>query len=216
MQSGLGEPVIKNDAVTTEVGLHLFDVLGQSELNESRLAVNCFHFEQLIAVYSDVFLGTLDYISAMVAVFGEGNSLFALKVLQISRFERFCELLYLIARVVYQEFAGNVVACCIESGCKSIADSAAASVAHVHGACGVGGNELYHYLLTLAVIGPAVVFAFFEDAGDYLGEPQIGHEKVDESGTCYLSAAEMGAAQIEVGNYRLSDSSGSLSESSRA
>ena len=81
VQGGFGEPVVEFDAVSAKVILHLFDVLGQRECYKCLFALGLGSFENIVAVFGDILLGTLGNVCAVIAVLGEGNSIFALEVL---------------------------------------------------------------------------------------------------------------------------------------
>ena len=115
------------------------------------------------------------------------------------------ELVDLIAGVVDIELTGHVVAGPVEHGGKAVAQNAAACVAHVHRAGGVGGNELDHDLFRLCSLGAAVVFAHLEYTADGLLVPALVQGKVHEARACDGHGVEDAALELEVRDDALCD-----------
>ena len=84
----------------------------------------------------------------MVAVLRKLHRVLALDDLEVPCLQALGELLDLVAGVVDVELPPHVRAGLLQHGCQRIAQHAAPGVAHVHGAGGVGGDELHHVLLT--------------------------------------------------------------------
>ncbi len=161
-------------------------------------------FFQLVKVLVDVsvavdlgkLLGAGDDVRALVALLGQRAGFLALVQLQVADGQALAELLDLVAGVVNIELAGHVVAGPIQAGGQTVTQGTAAGVAHVHGAGGVGGNELHVILFAGTNVGAAVLGV--GDSGAYdAGEPALAQEQVDEAGAGDLEAVKQAAAQLQ-------------------
>ena len=149
-------------------------------------------------------------VPALVALGGQGIVLLVVVVLEVADGQALAELLDLVAGVVDVELAGHVVACPLQNSGQAVAQRAAAGVAHVHGAGGVGRNELYVVLLALAVVGLAVVGG---GAGrhHHPGPESGGQEQVDKAGAGHFRLGKAAAAQAgQVGQQGFGDHLGGL------
>ena len=223
VQGALVEPDIVVDAVLAQVALEGRDVLGQCVIHEGVLqGLERFAGKQglfvhalagghvAVAVQVGKFPGQHLDVAALVALSGQGIGFLAAELLQIADGQALAEFLDLVACVVDVELAGHIVTGPVQHGGQAVAQSAAAGVAHVHGAGGVGRDELHVVLGTLAVVGAAVVLVggcAQHDAGPE-GRSQ---EQVDEAGAGHLHLGEDAALDGgQVGDEGVSDHPGSL------
>ena len=125
----------------------------------------------MVAVLLGKMLCVRDDVRALVAVFRERHGVLALINLEIARFERRCEFINLVARVVYVEFALDVITRRVEDARQAVANRTPARVADVHRARRVCGDELDQHPLAAAEIAAAIPFAVFADL------PQHGRVK---------------------------------------
>ena len=196
VQVALMEPDIVLDAVLAEVALQTGDVLGQGIGHNG--------FFQLVKVLADVgvavdggkLLGAGDDIRTLVALLGQGAGALALVELQIADGKALAEFLNLVARVVDVELAGHVITGPVQAGGQAVAQGTAAGVAHVHGAGGVGRNELDVVALACANVGAAVL-GVGHGGTHNAGEPVLAKEQVDEAGACDLEAVKQAAVQLQ-------------------
>ena len=217
------EPDIVVDAVLAQVALEGGDVLGQGVGNEGVLqSCESLALEEGLLVHAfaggNVFVAVqlseltgqhLD-VAALIALGGQGISLLAAVLLQVADSEALAELLDLVACVVDIELTGHVVAGPVEDSGQTVTQSAAAGIAHVHGAGGVGGNELHIILGALAVVGAAILLV---GAGTqyHTGPVSRGQEQVDETGAGDLDLGKHAVGQVgQVGQQGLCDHSGGL------
>ena len=159
-------------------------------------------------------LGALNDVSALVALLGQRAGFLALVQLQVADGQALAELLDLVAGVVDIELAGDIAAGPIQAGGQTVTQGTAAGVTHVHGAGGVGGNELHVILFAGTGVG-AAVFRVGAGGADSAGEPILTQEQVDEAGACNVHAGEQRAVQVQLGGDSLSDLAGCLMESTR-
>ena len=121
-----------------------------------------------------------------------------------------------VARVVQVELTGHIVTSPVQHGGQAVAQCAAAGVAHVHGAGGVGGNKLHVVLQALAEVGAAVLLVLAGGA-HHVGEPAQGGVQVDEAGAGDLHPVKIGAGQLrQMGGDGLGNHAGSLAEGAGA
>ena len=140
----------------------------------------------------------------MVAVLGKFDRVLALYELEAARLDARCEFFYLIARVVDVELAPDIVAGALEHGGQSIAQHAAACVAHVHGAGGICRDELDHELFAAAHVAASVAFALGGDIFKYVAVPFIAHAKVHEARARDLDGLEPASVKLHIVDERLS------------
>ena len=131
----------------------------------------------------------------MVAVLGELHRVLALDDLEVAGLQALGELLDLVAGVVDVELTPHVRAGLGQHACQRIAQHAAPGVAHVHGAGGVGGDELHHDPAALQHVAAAVVRARRLDGGHGIAEPLVAQPEVHEAGACDLHGGEIAALQ---------------------
>ena len=149
----------------------------------------------LVAVLLGKLTGQNLDVAALIALGGQGIGLLAAVLLEVADGEALAELLDLVARVIDIELAGHVVARPVEDSGQTVAQSAAAGIAHVHGAGGVGRDELHIVLCALAVVGAAILLVGAgtqHDAGPEGG----GKEEVDEAGAGHLDLGEDAAGPV--------------------
>ena len=208
VQAALEEPLVKVDAVALEIALHALDVIRQTEGHEFRAALLGVDREILLPVaLVDELCEGLDVV-AVVAVVRELDGVLALNQLEITRLDAAAEKIDLIAGVVDIELAPDVIARAIEHGSHRVAQHAAAGVADRHRAGGVGGDELDHDLLAVAVVHAAVVRALGLDAMQHVGVPLWREAEIQEAGARDLGGGKPALREIEMGNQRLGNLSG--------
>ena len=170
VQGALVEPDIVVDAVLAEVAFQGSDVLGQGvghqcvlqsgkglALKQSFLVHTLAGGNVLVTVQFGELTGQHPDVAALIALLGQGIGFLAAELLQVAHRQTFTELLDLVAGIVDIELAGHIVAGPVQHSSQTVAKRAAAGVAHVHGAGGVGGNELHVVLCALAVVGAAIL-----------------------------------------------------------
>ena len=126
----------------------------------------------------------------MVAVVREFDRVLTLDELEVARLDGLAEQVDLIAGVIDIELAPDIVARALEHGRERVAEHAAARVADRHGPGGVGGHELHHDLLSVAVVHAAVVRAGALDGGQHVLIPLVGQAEVQKARACRLNAGK--------------------------
>jgi len=202
VQGALVEPDIVVDAVLAEVALQGSDVLGQGvghqsvlqggkgfALKQSFLVHTLAGGNVLVAVQLGKLTGQHLDVAALIALLGQGIGLLTAELLQVAHRQTFAELLDLVAGVVDIELTGHIVAGPVQHSGQTVAQRAAAGVTHVHGAGGVGRNELHIVLCALAVVGAAILLAGAGTQHNTCPEA-LGQEQVDEAGTGNLHLGE--------------------------
>ena len=223
VQGALMEPHIIVDAVLAQVALEGGDVLGQGIGHQSVLQL-C----ESIAGKQGLFVHTLAGgnvlvavdlgelpgqhldVAALIALGGQRIGFLAAILLQVAHGQALAELLDLVAGIVDVKLAGHIIAGPVQHSGQTVAQSAAAGIAHVHGAGGVGGNELHIILGTLAVVGAAILLV---GAGTqyHTGPVSRGQEQVDETGAGDLDLGKHAVGQVgQVAQQGLCDHSGGL------
>ena len=181
------------------------DVLGQRVVYQSGPAVRLAGVDVLIAVFLGEVLSVLDDVSALVAVLGEGHILLALIDLQVPGLQRGAELVHLVAGIIDIKLPFHLVASGVQHGGQSVTQHAATGVADVHGAGGVGGDELHQHPFALAEIGAAVLAAQLVNILQDLPVEPVVIGEVQKAGTGDLALSEIGAFQVQVLLDGLSD-----------
>ena len=208
------EPAVVMDAVFFHIGLHFRDVLRQAEADECLAALFFGDVHQFIAVLFGVLFGEVKNVFAVVAVLRELRRIFREELL-VANGEGETEFIELIAGVVDVKLTPNVVACGIQNGGEAIAERAAAGVAHVHGARGVGGNKLDHDLAVVAVVASAVCVVLCEHFGQHIAVKRGAEEEVHEAGAGGLGLNEVGAVEVEIFHDSRGDFRGRHAECTR-
>ena len=119
----------------------------------------------------------------------------------------------LVAGVVDVELLPGVAAVPLEDVGQGVTQHAAAGVAHVHGAGGVGGDELHHDLLAVALGVGTVLSALLLHSGENLAVPLGAQSKVQEARTGDFYLLEVAALQLQVIHNGLSNGTGGLVQS---
>ena len=115
------------------------------------------------------------------------------------------EVVDLLAGVVVIEFTGHRPAGRLQQAADTVAHRRAASVAHVQGPRGVGGDVFYLHPAALACVAATIGGFLFQDLPDYALAAGLGKEKIDESGT-----GNVGAGQESGRRQRRADQLGEL------
>ena len=205
VQAALKKPLIKMDAVAFEVALHTRNVVWQAEGHERRAALGARHGEVLVAVTLVDQFGKLPDVVAVVAVVREFHGVFALDELKIARLDGLAEQVDLIAGVVDVKLAPDIVACAVEHGRERVTQHAAARVADRHGPGRVGGHELHHDLLAVAVVHAAIVRAGVIHRGQHVLIPLVGQAEIQKARPGRLDGGKPRAVQLHVRDERLGD-----------
>ena len=195
VKGGLEEPLVVMNAVALQIRLHLGDVVAQTELGQCVMAGLFVAVQILVALFVVEQLGQLPDIVAVVAILGEFHRVLALDDLEVAGLQTLGKLLDLVAGVVDVELAPHVRAGLLKHAGQRIAQHAAPGVAHVHGAGGVGGDELHHDLAALQHVAASVVLARRLNGGNGIVEPLIAQTEVHKAGACDLHGGEVAALQ---------------------
>ena len=198
MEAGLEEPLVIGDAVAGQVPLHLGDVVVQAEAGQGVVAGLLVAVQILLALPVIEGLGQLPDVVAVVAVLGELHGVLALDDLQIPGLQALGKLLNLVAGVVDIELPPHVGAGLLQHRGQGVTQDAAPGVAHVHGAGGVGGDELHHDLLALQDVVAAVGRPLLLHAGHGVPEPLVPQAEIQEARPGHLHGGEIGPGQVHV------------------
>ena len=156
VQGAFKEPHIVSNPVGFQVLPQFFDILGERVADQLPPAVRAVRLHQPVSVEVSELLRAGFDIVPVVTVLGKFHCILSLVNLKITRLERPAEFFNLVARVVHIEFAGHLVARPVERGSKAVADSAAAGIAHMHRAGGIGRDKLDLDFFPAAETGTAV------------------------------------------------------------
>ena len=206
------EPGIVFDTVFCEIFFHCRNVFGQSVVNKS-LSAFCFGcVNEFVAVDFGKLLRSDNDILAVVAVLGQLGGVGTLIKLLISDVERKTEFFNLVACVVDVEFAAYVIASAIHNRCKAVAECAASCVTHMHGTRGVGGNKFDIDFFAAAVVGAAVIVAFFKNILNDAGVKAFFEIEIEETGTCNLASVDERIAKLKAADDCFGNLSGGGAE----
>ena len=157
VQSALFKPIIIFDSVLQQIPFKACNVFGKRKINERLAPFAAFCLNIFIAVFCGKALCVLGYICALISVLGHFDAVFVkLKIAHLKRSGKFFDL---VAGIVNIEFAADIVAGFFKHCGKAVADCAAACVAYMHGACGIGGNEFHQNFFAFAEIRGTVILA---------------------------------------------------------
>ena len=198
VEAGLEEPLVIGDAVAGQVPLHLGNVVVQAEAGQGVVAGLLVAVQILLALPVIEGLGQLPDVVAVIAVLGELHGVLALDDLQIPGLQALGKLLDLVAGVVDIELPPHVGAGLLQHRGQGVAQDAAPGVAHVHGAGGVGGDELHHDLLALQGVVAAVGRPLLLHAGHGVPEPLVPQAEIQEARPGHLHGGEIGPGQVHV------------------
>ena len=213
MEAGLEEPLIIRNAVPGQVGFHLGDVVLQTEPGQRIVAGLFVRIQQLVAVGVGIELCQLPDVIAVVAVLRELHGIFPPEDLEIPGLQALGKFLDLVAGVVDIELPPHICARLFKHRGQSIPQHAAPGVAHVHGAGGIGGDELHHVLLALEHIVFAVVHALGLHGTDGFAEPACAQGEVQEARTGHGGGCEIAALQLHIVQQDLGHLPGILPQS---
>ena len=203
MQRGLEEPLVKLNAVALEVRLHFGNIVRKTEVRQRVTACLLIGVKQTVAVFRAVRLGKLADIVAVVAVLRELDGVLALDQLDIARLDALGKLVDLVAEVVDIELTPHIRAGPVEHFRERVAQNAAARIAHVHGAGGVGGDELDHVFLALETLTAAEIPALALNGGNDVGIPLPAEAEVQKAGTGDLNRGEIGSVKLHAGGQNI-------------
>ena len=208
VEGGLEEPLIVHDAVLEQVLLHLGDVDGQAVLGH---LVQPLLLGQVLPAVPVLFidgLGQLLDVVPVVALLREGDVLLPEQDLAVPGVDGHGKLVDLVARVVDVELLPGVAAVPLEHVGQGVPQHAAPGVAHVHGAGGVGGDELHHDLLPVPLGVGAVLSPLPLHVGKDLLVPLGAQGEVQKTGTGNLHLLEVAPLQVQVVHDGLGDGPG--------
>ena len=198
VQGGLEKPFVELDAVALKVALHLGDVAVEAEARHIGVALRLGLVQIALAVLGVERLRKLLDVVAMVAVLGELDGVLALDELEVAGLDALGELFDLVAEVVDIKLTPHVRAGPVEHARERVAKHAAAGVAHVHGAGGVGGDELDHVLLALEALAAAVGVRLALHVLNDVSVPLFAETEVQEAGAGDLNRSKVGAVELHV------------------
>ena len=147
--------------------------------------------EPFIAIGIDDDLRKILHVRAAIGLLGHLD-LFAQQLL-ITHHERISEDVHLVAFVVHVEFFVHCITCMTHDARHRIAERRPTTMTHMHGAGGIGGDKLHHYLLIASLLGASIVFPVSFNGLDNPGKPFLGEEKVEETRPSHLTALKIGA-----------------------
>ena len=147
----------------------------------------------------------------MIAVFGEFHRVLTLDDLVITGVQALGELLDLVAGIVDIEFTPHIGTVPAEYLSQGVTQHAAAGVAHMHGAGGVGGNEFHHDPLPLQAVGLPVFPAQGCGGLGHLGKISTAQIEIQKAGTRHLCPFNFGAGR-QVLHQHITDHLGCLAE----
>ena len=212
VQRAFKEPCVVGNAVFGNICLHSRNVFRKSIVNQRLAALFLRLVEIAVAVYPGKFLRQIHDVGSVVGILRQLHRFFALEELLIADVQREGELLYLVARIVYVEFAFDIITRVFENRRQAVAESAAAGVADVHRPCRIGGDEFHQHPLALAEIGLAVIGAVPVNAEQNVAEIAAADKEVDEAGACDLGAFDQRAGEVHAFADRLGNLAGRHSE----
>ena len=198
VEGGLEEPCVVLDAVPGQIGLHLGDVVIQTEFGQRIVSGLFVAVQILLALLLIKQPGQLPDIIAMIAVLRELHSVLATDQLLIPGIQTPGKLIDLVAGVVDVELPPHVGTGLLEYGGQRVAQHAATGVAHVHGAGGVGGDELHHHPLALSFAAGAVLRPLLLHLGEDLAVPLGPQNKVQKTGAGDVYLLEIAPCQVHV------------------
>ena len=208
MEGGFKEPHIVRNPVFFQVRPHFGQVFLQAEFHQLRPA---FRFRRLavsVAVQVVKFPSQLPDIVAVIAVFREGEGVLPVQQLKIPGLQRLGEFIDLVACVVDVKFPRHLGAGALQYLGQAIAQHAASRVAHVHGACGVGGDKLHHNFLRLVLPRAAILPPLFGNILQNAGKISRRQPQVEKAGPGHFAGGEQRALQLSLSANRLGDFSG--------
>ena len=212
VEGGLIEPVVVADLVPLQVALHLGQVDGQAELGQLLQPLFLGGGEQRVPVLLVIGLRQVPDVLALVAVLRERHRVLPLDQLAVPGVDGVGEFVDLVAGVVHVELPRHVRAAGGEDAGQGVAQHAAPGVAHVHGARGVGGDELHHDLLPLQAISGAVLRALSLHRLADAGIPAVSQAEIQKARPRDLRRGEVAARQIHVVQQSLGDAPGRLAQ----
>ena len=111
----------------------------------------------------------------------------------------------LVARVVHVKLPPHVVARPLQHTGQRVAQHAAPGVADVHGARGVGGDELHHDRFALPLVDGAVPLSLRLNVAEHVRIPLAAQSKVQEARSRDLHLVKITAGQIQMLHDGLGD-----------
>ena len=212
MERGLVEPVVIADLVTLQIRLHPGQVHGKAILGQRVLPLLFGDVQEALAVFLVISLRQILDIPALIAVLREGDGVLAIDELEIAHLNGAGKLVDLVSGVVNIEFPRHVRTAGRQDGSQRIPQHAAAGIAHVHRACGVGGDKLHHDLLTRQAVVGTVGVPFRFHSVHNAGVPRVPQPEIQEAGACDLRRGKIAIRQIHVIQQSLCNDAGRLAQ----
>ena len=208
VQLTLAEPDVVVDLIPLEVALHAGDIGRQAVALDHGKALLRGLVQQAVAVLLDQIVRQRPDILALIPRGVEFDRILAAQLLNIAPLHRMGKLIYLIACVVDIKLTRNIVARPVEHLAQAVTEYAAACVAHMHRAGGVGGNELNHDLFRLLRLRAAVVRTHLQYIFDRLFIPALVKREIHKAGSGNFHRIKAAARQIQMLHNRLRDLAG--------
>ena len=210
VEGGFPKPAVVMDAVGGQIPLEAGHVQRQGVIHQGLAALLLRRIHIAVAVDGREGLGVLHNILAVIAVLRHLDPV-PVK-LEIPQLQGHAEFIDLVAGVVDIEFPADLVAGALQHSGQAVTDGPAPGVADVHGAGGVGGDELYQHLFPLAVVGTAVIRPLGQHVGHRRRVKGRGQEEVEEAGARHLRPLEEGTGQIQMSGDGFGDFPRGLAE----
>ena len=198
MQFRLQEPLVILDAVLFQVRFHPGDVDGQAIFRHSGLPRILRGLAWKLSRLGQEAPGQLPDVVPMVALLREGVVLLPHRQLHAAGVDGHGEFVDLVAGVVDIKFFPGVPAVPLQHVGQGVPQYAATGVAHVHGAGGVGGDELHHHPLALSFAAGAVLRPLLLHLGEDLAVPLGPQSKVQKTGAGDVYLLEIAPCQVHV------------------
>ena len=182
--------------------LHGRNIAGQTELSQFILQFIGYNIAVFLAVFLVEFTGQNQHVLPVITV------LRYLAVSMSADFQIPCrnaqrKTLYLIAGIIDVKLTGNLMPRSAQAGRQTVTDHTATGVTDVHRSGRVGRNELYHYLLRILGLGPAVILSQRKNAIKSNARQLVRQEEIHKAGPRNLTTGEGRAVKGNtVGNRR--------------
>ena len=140
------------------------------------------HIEESITIDTHNAFCSFNNIVTMVAVFRELYGL--TKLFQITSIYGSCQIIDLVTSVIDVEFAANIHASCFHQVCQSTTNSSTAAMTYMQRTSGVSTYIFYLDFFFAIAYKVAVIFAFSDNASQYIINPILFQIEIDEARAC--------------------------------
>ena len=205
VEVGFQKPLVILNTVLLKVSLHFGDIPLQSILGHGTLPVRLTDLAGELPHLSQKALGQFPDILPVVAVLREGVVLLSQGQLHAPGIDGVGKFGDLIAEVVDVELLPNVPSGPLQHIGQGIPQHAAPGVADVHGAGGVGGNELHHHPFPLSHIAGTIVHAGALHRREHIAKPLTAQSKIQKSRPGQLRLVKKTVCQIHMIQKSLGD-----------